>query len=446
MICEPLDLEYVAARAEQLGHSVDIVDLILESEPLEHFLAQKDYAVLGLTGYLPHVRIIRDLALAAKRHKPGLVTLVGGVHAEVLPEDFADAAIDFVLRDNALVSLAPLLAGLEECLGSGAVDRDASFARIRREIAGLWAPGKERCPVETSFDFPWPDRSKTQKYRHKYSYGFHNHSASLKTSFGCPYKCEFCFCISITQNNYFERDLKDVIAELKTIRETNVFIVDDNFLLRRERVLEFCRLIREHGLQKRFILFGRADFITANVDVMRELKDAGVRAVFIGVESLKQKDLAALEKNCSVETNTQALRIIEDLGLNFYAGLLAGPDWTTRDFDNLIKFLKTFKYPIFNLQPITPLPGTPFYDKVKTDVVIPRRAYQLWDLAHLLFRPEHMSAGQFYKNILRVYYNTSSTPRMHLYLLRAFGLRAYLRTLKGSILITLQYLRLVWQG
>ena len=447
MLCEPLELEYVAARVEQLGHHADIVDLILESKPLEYFLSQKDYAVLGITAYLPHVRIVREMAAAAKRHCPGIVTLVGGVHAEVLPEDFADDAVDFILRDNALATLEPLLAALEEDRAggrSGTADHAERLASIRGRLAGVWAPGRERCPAVTEFAFSLPDRSKTLKYRHKYSYGFHNHCASLKTSFGCPYSCEFCFCISITQRTYYERELTEVMDELETIRETNIFIVDDNFLLRRERVLEFCRLLRERGIKKNYILFGRADFVAANRDVMVALRDVGLQAVFVGVESFRGRDLEQVEKRCTVDVNVAAMHLIEELGMHCYSGLLAWPDWTRGDFDDLIAFLKTFKRPIFNLQPITPIPGTAFYEKVKDKVAVPREQYHLWDLAHQLFTPKHMGVEEFYRNILRVYYSTSSTPRMHWYILRKCGFGAYLRTLRGTFLITLQYLRLGW--
>jgi radical SAM superfamily enzyme YgiQ (UPF0313 family) len=219
MICEPLELEYLAARAEQLGHKADIVDLILESRPLEHFLTLKHYDVIGFTGYLPHVRIIKDLAAAAKNCCPDIVTLAGGVHAEVVPEDFADTCLDFIMRGNALANLSLFLNLLEEWKAAPGTpaEKPARFAAIRRAVPGLWERSKIGCPVDTSFEYPLPARSKTGKYRNRYSYGFHNKCASIKTSFGCPYQCEFCFCIAITQGKYFERPLQDVIAEVKTL-------------------------------------------------------------------------------------------------------------------------------------------------------------------------------------------------------------------------------------
>ena len=441
MICEPLELEYIAAVAEAQGHRADIVDLILERRSLEHFLSRERYDLVVFTGYISHVTIIKDLARRAKRYDPSLITLVGGVHAEVLPEDFADPALDFIVCDNGLSTLQTLLSlpATEALRGAEPAGRSAALAAVTAQVPGVWLEGRERAALETRFHFPFPARAKTAKYRHRYSYGFHNRCACLKTSFGCPYKCTFCFCAAITRNTYFERDLAEVVEELKQIDETNIFIVDDNFLLRRERVLEFCRLMRENGLHKQYILFGRADFIADNPDAMRELRDIGVQAVFVGVESCKEDELAAMDKKTSPAINAQALATLQSLGIIAYCGLVTGASWQRSHFDDLIVFLRQFKRPIFNLQPLTPVPGTPFYEQTKGDIVVPRERHELWDLAHVLFEPKNMSLGDYYANILRVYYSTAGSLGMHWYTLRRFGLRAYLRTLRGMFVITRQY-------
>ena len=41
MICEPLELEYVASALETNGVEADLVDMLLEKKPLTYFLKQK---------------------------------------------------------------------------------------------------------------------------------------------------------------------------------------------------------------------------------------------------------------------------------------------------------------------------------------------------------------------------------------------------------------------
>ena len=234
MICEPLELEYVAAYLERAGHEAEIVDLVIDGSFQKAF-AKDRYDAVAFTSYLIHVGVVKRYAEYVKRKSPQTLTMVGGVHAEVVPQDFESPHIDLVLSGGmyALEALLPLL------------ESHASLKELRRAAA---------TPKRTVFDFPHPDRTKTAKYRNRYNYIYHDACATIKTSFSCAYDCEFCFCTRV--GKYFERDLEDVADELQEIRERNVFIVDDDFLFRRERLIEFCRLLDERNIRKTFIAFG----------------------------------------------------------------------------------------------------------------------------------------------------------------------------------------------
>jgi radical SAM superfamily enzyme YgiQ (UPF0313 family) len=438
MICEPLELEYLSAHLESQGHRVEIVDMILEpASRLLPLLRELDPDIVGFTAYLPHVGVVRGYARQVKEQLPGVVTVVGGVHAEVNPQDFDEPSIDFVVRANGLKSFGELVQALEAGRPSGS---------IREEVAGIWnGPGKPY-EVETNFAYPFPDRGKTARYRGRYNYIFHERCATLKSSFGCPYHCEFCYCIAITQNLYFARDVTEVIEEIKTIREQNIFIVDDNFLVSLERVREFCRLLDQERLHKNFILFGRADFIVEHTDIIALLQQHGLKAVFVGIESFKAEDLDHFQKKTTVAMNVRAVQILDELGIECYSGIIVGTDWERRDFDTLITFLKQFKMPLLNVQPLTPIPGTPLYERLKDDVAVSRDQYHLWDMAHILVNPTRMSRRAFYLNIIRVYYKTGTGFKGHWYVLRKYGPRIFLRTAFGVIYLTWQYLLLAWRG
>ena len=98
MLCEPLELEYAAALLKQLGHWADIVDMVLEDD-FPAILKTKDYQVVAFTAYQIHVGIVKEYARQVKDNNSSIVTLVGGVHAEVVPEDFDSPFLDVVLRD-----------------------------------------------------------------------------------------------------------------------------------------------------------------------------------------------------------------------------------------------------------------------------------------------------------------------------------------------------------
>ena len=424
MICEPLELETVAAYLTSHGHQVDLVDLILEHHSLNWFLRRGHYDFVGFTAYINHVQVVKRLARQVKRASPSTRTVVGGVHAEVVPTDFADPAIDYVLWANALQTMA----GLASLPPAEATS-----------LPGVWGPGKVRPDIEP-LSGVFPDREITAQYRARYNYIFHDHCATLKTSYGCPFKCRFCFCTQICQ--YFERDLDEVMAELEQIPENNVFIVDDNFLYRPSRLREFCAKLDQHGIVKKFIAFGRADFITHHEDIIQLLARHGFEAFFVGLESFRAEELDDYGKRTSVQQNIAAVRTLEHAGVQCYAGIIVGPDWTKADFDALVSQLNQFDHPAVNIQPITPMPGTPLFDEA-TGVTISREHSELWDMAHLSFKPQKMSARAYYWNILRAYLNTSATPAQRRYLLGRWGRRTYNRVRFGAAGIAWQYIKLV---
>jgi radical SAM superfamily enzyme YgiQ (UPF0313 family) len=291
-----------------------------------------------------------------------------------------------------------------------------------------------------------PDRSKTLPYRQSYNYVFHERCATIKTSFGCTFACDFCFCPKITRGRYFERDIADVVREIEGIEEMNVFIVDDNFLFNARRVETFCRLLRDRGIRKQYILFGRADFIVAHPDLIRRLREVGLHAVFVGVESMREQDLQALNKRTQVAVNEEAIRILERHSIECYSGIVVGPDWSRGDFDVLTRWLNGFEHPLANIQPITPLPRTTLESRMRAVVQVPRERHALYDMAHLVWRPERVSVRLYYWLILRTYYRTMAGLRGQTYILRRYGLRSYVRVARGILHITLQYLVLIARG
>ena len=346
MLCEPLELEYAAALLERLGHRADIVDLVLDRD-FSAALRAGDYQVVAFTAYQIHVGVVKEYARRVKDHDPSIITLVGGVHAEVVPEDFESPFLDVVLTVG-LYALAGVMAGVE---------RGAS----REELSALG-----RVPKEPCFPFPHPDRSKTARYRPHYNYIYHDRCATIKTSFSCPYDCAFCLCARL--GPYFQRELEDVLDELEEIREENVFIVDDDFLFEPQRLRDFCR----------------------------------------GLESFKAGELEEYRKRTTVEVNNRAVRILEKYGVQCYSGLIVGFDWEKRDFDALIAYLNSFEHPMVNIQPVTPIKGTPLYEAWKGRITEKEGNYHLFDMAHAVLEPERMSKRAFYYHILRAYWKTSA--------------------------------------
>ena len=69
--------------------------------------------MVGITGYIAHVNIIKEYALEVKEFNKNIKVIVGGVHAEVNPEDFECKSIDYIIRANGIKTFINILERLE---------------------------------------------------------------------------------------------------------------------------------------------------------------------------------------------------------------------------------------------------------------------------------------------------------------------------------------------
>ena len=429
MICEPLELEYISAYLSKDGHHIKIYDMILEKISLKRIIEEEKPELVGITAYITHVGIVKEYAAMIKEQNPICRVAVGGVHAEVLPEDFEDENIDYILRANGLEGFRQLANGIPP-----------------ENIKEIWGRGKGYCKKETSFDFPHPDRKKVERYRKSYYYMFHNPCALIKTSFGCPYQCNFCFCRQITDEKYYARSIESVIEELKNIPEEEIYIVDDDFLLDRDRITKFCTKLKEEKIYKKYLIYGRSDFIAENEDVIQEFAKMGLRAVIVGLESCKEEELIKYNKKNNVLINEKAISILNKYGVECYATLILGMDWKDEDFNNLFKWVKKLNLRFVNLQPFTPMPGTPLYSPYKKELLIPREHYEKWDLAHLMLEPSKMSVSRYYWNIIKLYYRITMRPKNVWYMIRKYGIKECTKLTVGSTMVSAQYMKKILRG
>ena len=397
MIVEPLELEILATLIAK-EHQVEVVDMILETESFVEILKRSKPDVLCLTGYITHIPVIIDYCKTAKLELPQIKTITGGVHVEKFPEDINNEFIDYRVVRNATITFPQLIAH---------IDGTAQFPQAVLKVNELL---DESLLPEYDFFVPIPDRTFTVKYRKKYFYVFHNKVALIKTSFGCPYKCKFCFCRKITGDKYYARPLTDVIKELENIIEKEVYIVDDDFLVNKNRLAEFLSLLMEKNINKKYLVYGRADFIAENPELIKKFKQLGLRTVIVGLESFDNVELNEFHKQVSRDTNMAAMEVLNKFGVDCYAAVIVSPSWTKDDFKKAGDVMLSLGIKFLNLQPLTPLKGTGIVVDDK-DLVVSRCEYAKWDLAHVTIRPENMSLQDFYKQILDLYLRIVFNPK-----------------------------------
>lgn len=203
----------------------------------------------------------------------------------------------------------------------------------------------------------------------------------IMTSRGCPFNCNFCCSVKLWDRKVVYRSIDSVIAEIKQVKDTygttDFYMVDDSFTATRKRTLEFCAKARELGIT--WSCLTRADLI--DEELALAMKNAGCRMIKIGVESGSERILKIMNKKIHRDDVIRAASIFKKIGLKWFTYFIIGvPEETKEDLEQTINFVKEVRPDYASFGVYTPLPGTPFYDRLSQDE---KKSYHLHSLHNI---------------------------------------------------------------
>ena len=407
---EPLALEYIAAGVIT-DHDVEILDMRLDKN-LEEVLACFQPDVVGLTAYTVHVNTVRWLAEEIKARYPQILIVVGGHHATVLPADFLSPAIDVVVKGEGVFTFRQLIeryerrAGFADVPGLAINQGGDQLDNGSRSISNLDA-------------LPYPTRRLTAKYRKHYFSEWMKPLASIRTSKGCPFRCNFCAQWKLAEGKYLPRNPQTIVAELGQIEEPYVFFADDESLVDTIRMGKLAALIKTSGIHKQYFLYGRSDTIAQNPSLLAAWKEIGLERIFVGLEFFRNEDLDYVQKSCTTEDNERAIQILADLDLEMYASFIVRPDFTREDFSAFRRYCRELELSFASFAVLTPLPGTDLFADLKDRLLT--KNYDFFDFIHTVL-PTQLSMKDFYTEYSRLLWNAVPFNRS-LAFLRRFAWR-----------------------
>jgi radical SAM superfamily enzyme YgiQ (UPF0313 family) len=382
---ESLALEYVAAGVAQ-EHDVRILDMRLNKD-LQSTLEVFKPDIVGITSYTVHVNAVRKITKLIKKWDPRILVVVGGHHATVAPEDFVSPVIDLIVMGEGVFAFQEIVERFQKGKDFSNIP-GVAYARGEKLII-------TSSPVEIGLDaMPLPERKLTAKYRKHYYSEWMKPLASVRTSKGCPHRCNFCALWKISKGRYLTRNPEKIVEELETIDEKYVFFADDESLLDVDRMTELARLIKYAGIKKRYYLYGRSDTIARNPGLLAKWREVGLEKVFIGLEFFKVKDLEFVRKSSTLDDNRQAIRILHDLGIDEHASLIVRPEFTTADFRAFRQYCRDLGLRYAGFAVLTPLPGTDLYEDTKSRIMA--RNYDYFDFIHTVL-PTALPLQDFYR-------------------------------------------------
>lgn len=191
----------------------------------------------------------------------------------------------------------------------------------------------------------------------------------LQFSRGCSYHCNFCATSAYFKAHHYCRPVEDVIKEIKSQKRKLLFFVDDNIVCDHEKAKELFRALVP--LKIHWVSQGSMDMLK-DKELMALMVKSGCLGLVVGFESLSPESIAEINKNTNAKGSggryEEEIRQLRKWGLQTWAAFTVGHDGDTVESiratcDFAIK--NKFTFAAFNI--LLPYPNTPLYDRMKRE-------------------------------------------------------------------------------
>jgi anaerobic magnesium-protoporphyrin IX monomethyl ester cyclase len=355
-IYPPLGLLYIGASLEQNGHSVEVIDLGVESlskQNLEHKLSKFD--AVGLSVYTNNYKSVADTAKVIKQIAPKIPLIIGGPHCSFLKEralsDIPDADISIDLEGEfVILDLVDYLEGKKKL---------SDIAGISYKVKNKIELGKSPEVIQDLDALPFPARHLVEKYDYgnfPWGYSPRKKFTSMLTSRGCPFRCRFCskYGNIVEGYGFRQRSAENVVKEIQEISKKyrSVKIVDENFLANAKRANKIFDTLLEIGTDIDILILGaRVD--SANRELYKKMKKANVKFLSFGVESGSQPVLDFYNKKITKEQIQNAVKMSREMNFMTVGSFIFGAPMETKEhIEETIKFVCSLPFDSVIFRPL----------------------------------------------------------------------------------------------
>jgi radical SAM superfamily enzyme YgiQ (UPF0313 family) len=316
--------------------------------------------VVGITVHLTFAK--RAYELADWYRARGSKVILGGLHVLSCPEECAPHADALALGDG--VQLWP---------------------RILSDIEAGMLQTRYAATYENDYcDDPYPRRSILPRRSFLAT-------TSLIATRGCHNRCGFCYLATDgLRIPYRMRRPQQVVEEFLADDQPYAVFIDNNLGSRRDYLHALCSALQP--LNKIWSAAVTID-VTDDPSLIRDMALAGCTGVFIGFESLSDQNLADSNKKTPKTADyARRVRMLHDYGIQVNGSFVLGFDHDRKDvFARTAEWIEENRLECATFHILTPYPATPLFHQFEAEGRILHRDWSMYDTAHAVFRPKHMT-------------------------------------------------------
>lgn len=329
---EPLQLGILAALTP------DDIEVVMYDDRMEAIPYDEPTQLVAITVETFTAR--RAYEISAEFRRRGVKTVMGGMHAMLIPEEVGEHC-DCVIVGDAEPVWKTMLEDFQ-----------------RGELKSRYDVVQPSCPQYNII-----------ARRDIFEGKGYLPITLLQFSRGCSHRCHFCASSVYFKAHHYCRPVEDVIKEIKSQKRKLLFFVDDNIVCNREKAKELFRALIP--LKIHWVSQGSMDML-ADRELMELMVKSGCLGLVIGFESISPDCIAEMNKGTnkkgSADMYQSEIRQLRKWGLQTWAAFTVGHDGDTVESiratcDFAIK--NKFTFAAFNI--LMPYPGTPLYEKLKQE-------------------------------------------------------------------------------
>ena len=400
----PMGLGYLASVAEGLGTEVRILDCLVrgwthEEEVNDQLvrvgLSEKDIEaqirdfnpdMIGINcQFSRQYKIYHSLFALVKKVDPAIVTIAGGPHATVCPEEvLGDPHCDFIILGEAETSFRDLITALNTGKDIASIDGLGWKSKGQLNIN----PKQNMIADLDSIIFPAYHLMDLDRYfglseshgpRHKKRF------APIITSRGCPAQCTFCSAHRVWGRRYRVRSVDNVLKEMRLLKDTygieEIMFEDDNVTANPKRAKELFRRMKEEKFDFIWDTPNGVGVWSMDTEMIDLMKESGCVNLNFPVESGDQHVLNdIIRKPLKLEKVKELMAYCKKIGLDTGMFLVVGmPGEKIEDMWKSFRFAAECRCYSPHISVATPYPGSQLFDDcVKNDYFT--RRFSLDDL------------------------------------------------------------------
>jgi anaerobic magnesium-protoporphyrin IX monomethyl ester cyclase len=389
-LAPPLGLAYIASTLLLEGHEVSAVDFNvsgLNLRRVDRIVGREKPGIVGISAHTETYPNGLEIAKRVKGIDPSIKVVMGGPHPTILPKRvLQEEAVDFVVIGEGEMTMLELANYIGDDRGrlediKGLAYKDGGIEiNERRELLdpdGLPHPIRQLFPIE-----------------------FYHDKWNVLTARGsCPFKCPFCSASAIWEGRRRARDPTGVIGEIRVLIErcgaSYVFFADDIFTLDRKWVYELLGLLNGLAYRLEWGCATRVDLVDR--ELLRDMADAGCRAIQYGVESGSQRILDSA-KGINKDQILEAVLGGREAGIDIASSfMIPFPEDTRESIRETKEFIKEVHKAGSKIlmSYTTPYPGTHLYEHAdELGVKILADRWDEFDAKHNVMETKYLSSRE----------------------------------------------------